>query len=207
MLKRYYKKNKIELGIDESGRGCLAGPVFIAGVIWNPDIDPLNIKDSKKLSKKKREELFEYIIENAIDWSIIHIDNNEIDNNNILNSTIKGMHKVIDSLNIDIDLILVDGDRFKVYKKNGVIIPHICIIGGDNKYISIASASILAKVSHDNYIENLIKNNPKLEIYKWQKNMCYGTKDHINAIKEHGITKFHRKSFGICNNCELFNEI
>lgn len=208
MLKSFFKENQIELGIDESGRGCLAGPVFIGGVIWNPEIDPLNIKDSKKLSKKKREELFEYITENAIDWCVIQVDNDEIDNDNILNCTINGMHKVINSINVDIDRILVDGNRFKIYrKKNGSIIPHICVIGGDNKYISIAAASILAKVSHDKYIENLVKEYPKLEVYNWQKNMCYGTKDHINAIKEFGITKYHRKSFGICNNCDLFNVI
>ena len=203
MLEQYFEENKIELGIDEAGRGCLFGPVVIASVIWlDKDPEPfLEIKDSKKCSIKKRKELREYIENNAISYSVQFIDNNEIDKNNILSSTITGMHKCADFITekMEIDTLLIDGNRFNLYfDKKGDNIPHVCVIKGDDKYKSIAAASILAKEYRDEYIINLVKENKELEKYDIQNNKGYGTKKHIEAIKENGITKWHRNTFGIC---------
>jgi ribonuclease HII len=202
-MEQYYEKNKIELGIDEAGRGCLFGPVSISSVIWL-DKDPcpdIIIKDSKQLSLKNRLLAYDYILDNSIANSSVLINNEDIDKDNILKSTIKGMHKCIDNIvdNIDIDTILVDGNQFKYYMdKNGECINHECIINGDNIYKSIAAASILAKVNRDNYINNLCEEYPELKKYDIHNNKGYGTKKHLNAIKEYGITKWHRKTFGIC---------
>ena len=197
-MQSYYKKNSIEVGLDEVARGCMFGRVYTAAVIWPIELNDkiqLKIKDSKKLSKKKREELYYYIIDNACEWNISYMEPDVIDNINILEATLKSMHKNIDNLVIDIDHILVDGTNFKKYKK----IPHTCIINGDSKYYSIAAASILAKVEHDWYIENLCKENKELDIkYDLLNNMGYGTKKHMEGIKKYGISEHHRKSFGIC---------
>lgn len=202
-MKAYCNENEIEVGIDEVGRGCLAGPVYTAAVIWTDTIDPSDegiiLKDSKKLSRRKRLMLTDYIKEYAIDYSIQSVDNEIIDDINILNATFKCMHKSLDTLTVDFDHILVDGDKFKTYvNSNNESVPYTCVIGGDNTYISIAASSILAKVEHDNYIESLCENEENLNVYDWKNNMCYGTEKHRNAIKEYGITKYHRKSFGIC---------
>jgi ribonuclease HII len=202
-MNKYYDKTKLEVGIDEVARGCLAGPVFCAAVIWPHELDyeyENEIKDSKKLSKKKRNFLRHYIEENAIDFSISYKDNNDIDKYNILNTTHMAMHDAIDNLNVIPDLILVDGNSFNPYYHNNELIEHLCIVGGDNKYISIACASILAKEYHDEYIHKLVKNNINLKKYDWENNVCYGTQKHIDAIKTYGITKYHRKTFGICKN-------
>ena len=202
-MEQYYEKDKIELGIDEAGRGCLFGPVSIPSVIWL-DEDPcpdITIKDSKQLSLKKRLLAYDYILDNSISNSSILINNEDIDKNNILKSTIKGMHLCIDNIvdNINIDTILVDGNQFKFYMgKDGECINHECVINGDNTYKSIAAASILAKVNRDNYINNLCEEYPELKKYDIHNNKGYGTKKHLNAIKEYGITKWHRKTFGIC---------
>ena len=198
MLEQFYEENKIELGLDEAGRGCLFGPVCVAGVIWL-DEDPdssMVIRDSKKVSEKKRNILKEYIIDNAIAYNIQFICSEEIDKINILEATILGMNKCIDNivLNIQPDTILVDGPHFNFYEG----ISHVCINGGDNKYKSIAAASILAKTHRDKWIKDLVKENPELEKYGLLKNKGYGTKIHIDAIKKYGLTKWHRKSFGIC---------
>lgn len=194
------KKNIIEVGLDEVARGCMFGRVYTAAVIWPEDYveDPnYIIKDSKKLSKKKREELYYYIIDTAIDWNINYIENNEIDKLNILQATMKSMHNNLDNLLIDVDHILVDGTNFNPYKK----IPYTCIVKGDDKYYSIAAASILAKVEHDWYIEELCKKKPELhEKYDLLNNMGYGTKNHMDNIKKYGISEYHRRSFGICKN-------
>ena len=200
MLEQFYEKDKIELGIDEAGRGCLFGPVCVGSVIWlSEDPEPdLVIKDSKKMSEKKRYLLRDYIQENAIDYSIQFIDENVIDKINILESTIKGMHKCIDDIVTRVipDTLLIDGPHFLFYDD----INHVCINNGDNRYKSIAAASILAKTERDNYIKDLVKDNPELEKYDIQNNKGYGTKKHLDAIKKHGITKWHRKTFGICKN-------
>lgn len=200
MLDRCYNNdyNEIQLGIDESGRGCLAGPVFVGAVIWNPYIEDevmKEIKDSKKLNKRKRTELREYIEENALYYCVKSCDEKEIDRLNILNATYKAMHMCIEEVerNIPIDRLLIDGSSFTKYKN----IKHNCIIGGDSKYISIAAASILAKTYHDEYIESLCEED-EYKKYKWDKNMCYGTKEHILSIKNYGISQIHRKSF--CKN-------
>ena len=202
-MEQYFQKDKIELGLDEAGRGCLFGPVSIAGVVWiNEESDPtIEIKDSKKLSLKKRLLAYDYILDNSIANTSLLMDNEEIDKYNILKTTLKGMHKCVDNIidEIDIDTILVDGNQFNFYmNKNGECINHECVINGDNTYKSIAAASILAKVYRDNYINNLCEEYPELKKYDIHNNKGYGTKKHLNAIKEYGITKWHRKTFGIC---------
>jgi ribonuclease HII len=202
-MQAYYYKEEVEAGIDEVARGCLAGPVYSSAVVWPKEIDPTDqniiVKDSKTLSKRKRLILKDYIEENAIDFSVTFENNNTIDKINILNATYKSMHKSLDQLNLDIDHILVDGNKFKPYTnaKNEVI-PYTCIISGDAKYVPIAAASILAKVYHDLYIDKLCDEHPELEIYDWRNNMCYGTKKHMEAIQINGISEYHRKSFGPC---------
>jgi ribonuclease HII len=204
-MKAFYYENDIEVGIDEVARGCLAGPVYTSAVVWPKEIDPTDqniiVKDSKTLSKRRRLILKDYIEENAIDFSVSFEDNKTIDEINILNATFKSMHNSLDKLNLDIEHILVDGNRFKKYtnSKNEVI-PYTCIISGDAKYVPIACASILAKVNHDLYIEKLCDENPELDIYDWRNNMCYGTQTHMDAIQTYGISKYHRKTFGICKN-------
>ena len=198
MLEQFYEKDKIELGLDEAGRGCLFGPVCVAGVIWL-DEDPnkdLEIKDSKKMSDKTRKILREYIESNAIGYNIQFVDNERIDKINILEASILGMNQCIDEIvkNKKIDTILIDGPQFNFYDG----IPHVCINGGDNKYKSIAAASILAKTHRDEWIENIVRDNPELEKYGLLKNKGYGTKEHLEAIKKYGITRWHRKTFGIC---------
>lgn len=177
--------------IDEAGRGSWAGRVYTAAVIWNPlfdgEYDHL-IKDSKKLSPAKREMLYDYIKENAIDYSITYKDPDYIDQVNILNATMHSMHTSLDALSVNFDSIIVDGDIFNEYQN----IPHTCIIGGDNKYIGIACASILAKVEHDRHMRQIAKEFPR---YGWENNMGYGSKQHADALKEHGVTKYHRKSY------------
>ena len=202
-MELYYHSDKLEAGIDEVARGCLAGPVYSAAVIWPKELDETEIhfklRDSKKLSKKRREFLKDYIEETAIDFSVASIDNRLIDKNNILNATYMAMHKAIRNLNVEPEFLLVDGDKFKLYYDNdNDLIEHKCIISGDSKYAAISAASILAKVYHDNYIENLLNDEPELKQYGWDTNMCYGTEKHLDAIREYGLTKYHRKTFGIC---------
>lgn len=197
-MKKIHKDDCIEVGIDEVGRGCMFGRVYTACVIWPIDYEydeNFIIKDSKKLSKKERERLYYYIVNNAIDWNVSFIENDEIDKINILQATMKSMHQNIDKLNIDVDHILVDGTIFYKYKDK----EHTCVVKGDDKYYSIAAASILAKVEHDWYIEKLCEENNQLnENYDLLNNMGYGTKKHMEGIKKNGISIFHRKSFGIC---------
>lgn len=196
--------DNLEAGIDEVARGCLLGRVYTAAVIWNKDNDPEFdhpiMKDSKKLSKLKRQEMSEYIKNLSLDYHISYVNENKIDEINILNATYESMHKSLDGLNIEVDNILVDGNKFRPYiTQKGKLIPHQCIVDGDTKYYSIASASILAKVAHDDYILQICKEHPELdERYDLLSNMGYGTKKHIDGIKKYGLSKFHRKSFGIC---------
>jgi ribonuclease HII len=208
-----YNRNKIEAGIDEAGRGCLAGPV-VAAVVILPDTFPddtyKQIRDSKKLSEKKREILFTYITKHASDYAIASSTPAEIDEHNILQATFNTMHKAIHKLSFIPELLLVDGNGFRPFKidsaknKNdndddNIYVEHRCVKGGDNEYLAIAAASILAKVSRDRYIKALCKTNPELDQkYGWVKNKAYGTKQHREGIEEHGITEHHRKSFGIC---------
>lgn len=203
----YQTKDTIEVGIDEAGRGTFVGPVYIAGVILPNDIidlcdeEDIIIKDSKKLSKKNRDRACDFIKNVALDYSIISKDNNIIDAKNIFATTMEGMHDVINKLLIKPDKILVDGDHFNIYRDEiGELIPHECVVKGDDKYMSIAAASILAKTYKDKYIEDLVAQYPDLNKYDLLNNSGYGTQNHIDAIKIYGITPFHRKTFGICKN-------
>ena len=206
MLHQYYEKDKLELGLDEVGRGCLLGPIVVAGVIWSND-EPINdlkynIVDSKKCSDVKRKYLKDYIESFSICHSHQFIYEYDIDSMNVLQATMKGMHLCIDSVlkDINIDTILVDGGYFPYYteKETFEVIPHVCIHQGDNLYKSIAAASILAKELRDTYIYELVQKQPELKKYDIENNKGYGTKKHIEAIKEYGITPWHRKTFGIC---------
>ncbi len=188
MLKSFLHKNKTEVGCDEAGRGCLAGPVFAAAVILPSDYKNPLLNDSKKLSEKRRYLLREQIINDAIEWAVASVDNFEIDKINILNASIKAMQLAISKLKIIPEHILVDGNRFKPYNN----IQHTCIIKGDGKFLSIAAASILAKTFRDDY---MIKLHEKFSCYDWINNKGYPTKKHREGIIENGITKYHRKSF------------
>ncbi len=188
MLKSRYSKYIHECGIDEAGRGCLAGPVTAAAVILKPNFKNELIDDSKKLSSAQREKLSKIIIENSITYTIQNVFPKKIDEVNILNASILAMHRCIDNLVIKPKFLIIDGNKFKKYSN----IPHETIVKGDAKYLSIASASILAKYSRDIYMKKISKKFPK---YFWFKNKGYPTKEHKEALKKHGITKHHRKSF------------
>jgi len=214
-LKSYFHDDDIpELGLDEVGRGCLFGRVYVAGVILpknDPQFQYHLLKDSKKFSSvKKINKVAEYIKEHAIAWHVSFMDENVIDSKNILHASQLAFHdavkNILSSANIPkTPLLLVDGNYFTSYinfdvaKKTFVEIPHVCITNGDNTYCSIAAASILAKVARDNYIIDLCDLHVDLdEKYKLKSNKGYGTADHLHGIHEHGITDWHRKSFGIC---------
>lgn len=200
-MNQYFEKDKLEVGVDEVARGCLAGRVYAAAVIWPQDIDiekSPQLNDSKKLSKKRRELLKDYIEETAIDFSVSYESPENIDKYNILKASHMAMHKAIKNLNVIPESILVDGNLFEPYYHNNELIQHKCFINGDSKYASISAASILAKVYHDMYVEKLCDENKDLEKYGWRTNMCYGTKEHIDSIIKYGLTEHHRKTFGIC---------
>jgi ribonuclease HII len=175
-------------GVDEVGRGCLAGPVFAATVILPKDFESDIIRDSKKLSEKKRLEAFEVIKKNAISWSCSSVEPSIIDEINIQEATYKAMSDSITKLDIKPEHMLVDGDKFKT----NLEIPFTCVIKGDDKYLSIASASIIAKVIRDKYMVDL---DEKVPNYNWKSNKGYGSKEHIQKIHENGVTSHHRKSF------------
>lgn len=190
MLSPYLNSDKLEAGCDEAGRGCLAGPVFAAAVILPKDFTSELLNDSKQLKEKHRNSLRERIEKKAIAWAVGIVDNNEIDKINILNASFLAMHKAIDALKVEPESLLIDGNRFKAYKK----IEHHCIVKGDGKYMSIAAASILAKTYRDDYMQQIHEEFP---YYDWRKNKGYPTKKHREAIKEHGITRFHRLTFNL----------
>jgi ribonuclease HII len=200
MLKSHYYDNTIEVGIDEAGRGPLFGRVYIGAAIL--PVDKFNhslMKDSKRLSDKKRREAYEYIKSHAIEYSVSWMSETEIDNLNIYKATHAGMHKVLDTLTIRPENILVDGNKFYTYIYKGDVIPHVCITGGDNKYSAIAAASIIAKCERDNYIVDLCNKYPELDVlYDLKRNKGYGTKKHMDGINRWGITKWHRTTFGVC---------
>ena len=195
----YKNINILEVGVDEAGRGSLAGYVYASAVILPQEFDDdiyLQIKDSKKLSRKKRKYLREYIENTAIDYGIGFATNEEVDDLNILNASILAMHRALDKLQIIPERLLIDGIHFKHYYRDDDWIEFDCIPKGDSTYYNIAAASILAKEAHDNHILEIIQeeNNNR---YDWENNMCYGTVKHRNAIKQWGLTKYHRKSFNL----------
>ena len=190
MLQSFYQSNLIEVGCDEAGRGCYAGPVFAAAVILPKDFYHPLLNDSKQVKEKDRNELRIYIEQNAISFAVALVNNKEIDKINILKASFKAMHKAIDKLHIQPQLLLIDGNRFTPYRNT----PHHCIIKGDAKFASIAAASILAKTYRDEYMQKLHKNFP---FYGWDKNKGYGTLTHRKAIEQFGVCKYHRVSFNI----------
>jgi ribonuclease HII len=190
VLKSSFTKDLTEAGLDEAGRGCLAGPVVAAAVILPKKFKHKLLNDSKQLTKKQRDILREEIIKEAIEWAVAEVSHEEIDKINILNASFLAMHKAVDQLKNPPQLLLVDGNRFKVYKK----IPHECIVEGDAKYLSIAAASVLAKTHRDELMMDLHRRFPH---YGWETNMGYATQFHRDAILENGITPFHRLSFNL----------
>ena len=186
-LPTQYSK-KIEAGTDEAGRGCLAGPVSAAAVIFSENYSNPDLNDSKKLSEKKRNELRKVIEKEALAFSVVHVDNHEIDKINILNASILAMHSAIKKLKIVPEFILVDGNRFSKYGN----LEHKCLISGDSKFQNVAAASILAKTYRDELMTKLGKKYPQ---YNWNKNKGYPTKFHKNSIKLYGPSIYHRKSF------------
>ncbi len=187
-LKLKFSSNKIEAGCDEAGRGCLAGPVVAAAVILPNDFENSLLNDSKKISEKQREKLFPIIKEKALSYGIGIVSCIEIDKINILNASFLAMHRAIDNLNQKPELLLIDGNKFNPYKN----INHQCIIKGDGKFLSIAAASVLAKVTRDKIMQDL---DVEFPMYGWRKNKGYPTKAHRLAILEYGDCKYHRKSF------------
>jgi len=202
-LAPFYIENMLEAGIDEAGRGPLFGSLYVAAVILPFDVSfPHELmRDSKKISERKRLIAFDLIKEYALDYSIVAIDEAIIDKINIFQATQLGMKTALNKLLVRPQHILVDGNYFKPYISDHRVIPHTCIEGGDNLFTSIAAASILAKVSRDNYIYKLCDEYGNLEdFYNLRNNKGYGTKKHMEGIKNHGITQWHRRSFGICKN-------
>ncbi|MFN4235550.1 MAG: ribonuclease HII [Bacteroidia bacterium] len=188
MLLLKHTEGIIEAGCDEAGRGCLAGPVFAAAVILPDNFECPELNDSKQLSEKKRYELRTFIESNALAYGVAMVNNKEIDEINILNASFLAMHRAIEKLHITPQALLIDGNRFKAYKD----IPHHCIIKGDGKYLAIAAASILAKTYRDDYMLYIHQLYPH---YKWDKNKGYPSQAHRKAIKEFGVTEYHRLSY------------
>lgn len=191
-MKKYEEEKRREgyiniAGVDEAGRGPLAGPVFAACVILPEDCEIIGINDSKKLSEKKRAELFDEITEKAVDYSIASVDERVIDEINILNATYEAMNKAVDNMTVKPDFVLIDGNSIKNMKT-----PHETVVKGDAKSISIAAASILAKVSRDRFICEAAKQYPQ---YGFEKHKGYGTKIHTEAILKYGPCPLHRKTF------------
>lgn len=208
----YNEENKIEIGVDEAGRGPLFGRLYVGAVVLpkNNEFRHDLMKDSKKFSSKKKiKEVAEYIKENAVAWSVEYVEHDVIDAINIRQSVFKGMHQAINSivekLGKDGVFLMVDGNDFKPYSyfddtsEQLLTLPHDTFEGGDNRFTNIAAASILAKVSRDEYIEQLCAKYPDLvDRYFLNKNQGYGTKQHLLGIQEHGICQFHRKTYGRC---------
>lgn len=188
MLLPFYQDKLIEAGCDEAGRGCLAGPVFAAAVILPKDFRNEILNDSKKLSQKQREELRPLIEKEAIAYAVMSVDNIKIDEINILNASILAMHLSLDQLKKRFQFIIVDGNRFKPYKK----IRHQTFVEGDGRFMSIAAASVLAKTYRDEY---MIEAHKKFPLYGWEQNKGYATLKHRKAVLEHGNTPLHRRSF------------
>ena len=196
MLKNCYNEGKIEAGCDEAGRGCLAGSVYAAAVVFPADYQNDELNDSKQLTDKKRHQLREIIERDALAWAVGVVTPEEIDKINILNASFLAMHRALDQLMVRPEAIIVDGNRFKQYGK----IPHTCIVKGDAKYLSIAAASILAKTYRDDYMDGLAEEYPQ---YDWKSNKGYPTKKHREAIRQYGVTPYHRMSYNLLGDGQL----
>jgi ribonuclease HII len=196
MLASHFYEGKIEAGCDEAGRGCLAGSVYAAAVILPDGYQNELLNDSKQLSEKKRYQLREIIERDAVAWAVGIVTSEEIDKINILNASILAMHRALDELKVRPEAIIVDGNRFKPYQK----LPHTTIVKGDGKYLAIAAASILAKTYRDDYMNQLAEEYPQ---YDWLSNKGYPTRKHREAIKQFGITPYHRKSYNLLGDGQL----
>ena len=196
MLKNYYEQGRVEAGCDEAGRGCLAGSVYAAAVILPPDYHNERLNDSKKLTARQHYALRQDIERDAVAWAVGVVTPQEIDQINILNASILAMHRALDQLQVRPEAIIVDGNRFKPYRD----LPHTTIVKGDGKYLSIAAASILAKTYRDDEMVRLAQEYPD---YDWQHNMGYPTRKHREAIRQHGITPYHRRTFNLLGSEEL----
>lgn len=190
MLKNYYEQGRVEAGCDEAGRGCLAGSVYAAAVILPLDYQNERLNDSKKLTARQRYALRQDIERDAVAWAVGVVTPQEIDQINILNASILAMHRALDQLQVRPEAIIVDGNRFKPYRD----LPHTTIVKGDGKYLSIAAASILAKTYRDDEMVRLAQEYPD---YDWQHNMGYPTRKHREAIRQHGLTPYHRRTFNL----------
>ena len=200
MLRSSYTKDLIEAGCDEAGRGCLAGPVVAAAVIFPKRYRHKKLNDSKQLTKEESEELRVDILRDALEWAVAEVDHQEIDKINILNASFKAMHLALDKLQTRPQLLLIDGNRFKPYSD----VRYECIIKGDGRYLSIAAASILAKTYRDDLMVKLAGQFPG---YSWETNVGYPTEAHRDGIRQIGISPFHRKSFTLLpQQLELFEE-
>lgn len=186
----------IEAGCDEAGRGCLAGPVVAAAVILDKDKDYAELNDSKQLTEKKRMQLRELVMKEALAYGVGVVTAQEIDEINILNASFLAMHRALDQLKIRPELLLIDGNRFNPYKK----VKHVCVVGGDAKYQSIAAASILAKTTRDMMMEQYDEQYP---VYNWKKNKGYPTPEHKQAIADYGTTPLHRMTFNMAIQLKL----
>ena len=203
MLLPHYYDGLIEAGCDEAGRGCLAGAVYAAAVILPPDYHNDLLNDSKQLSERRRYQLREQVERDALSWAVGIVGPEEIDEINILNASILAMHRALDQLTLRPEAIIVDGNHFKPYKNaqdGDKPLPHTCIVKGDGKYLAIAAASILAKTYRDDYMNQLAEQYPQ---YDWRSNKGYPTKKHREAIKQHGITPYHRKSYNLLGDGQL----
>ena len=186
----------IEAGCDEAGRGCLAGPVVAAAVILDKDKDYAELNDSKQLTEKKRMQLRALVMKEALAYGVGVVTAPEIDEINILNASFLAMHRALDQLKIRPELLLIDGNRFNPYKK----VKHVCVVGGDAKYQSIAAASILAKTTRDMMMEQYDEQFP---VYNWKKNKGYPTPEHKQAIADYGTTPLHRMTFNMAIQLKL----
>ena len=196
MLLSHYYDGLVEAGCDEAGRGCLAGSVYAAAVILPDNYQNELLNDSKQLTEKKRYQLREIIERDAVAWAVGIVTPEEIDKINILNASILAMHRALDQLKVRPEAVIVDGNRFKKYND----LPHTTIVKGDGKYLAIAAASILAKTYRDDYMNELAKEYPQ---YDWLSNKGYPTKNHREAIKQFGITPYHRKSYNLLGDGQL----
>ncbi len=194
-LLSYFHPDFIEAGCDEAGRGCLAGPVVAAAVIFSKDYTHCELNDSKQLSAKNRQRLRSEIEHDALAYAVAFVNNEEIDRINIVKASVKAMHIALDKLTIRPQFIIIDGNYFIPYKK----VPHKCHVKGDGKFLSIAAASILAKTYRDEYMQNIHKEHPN---YLWCENKGYATADHRQAVQLYGLTGYHRKSF-----CSSFEQL
>lgn len=202
MLASHYYTGLIEAGCDEAGRGCLAGAVYAAAVILPPDYQNALLNDSKQLTEKRRYQLRTEIERDAVSWAVGIVSPEEIDKINILNASILAMHRALDQLEVRPQAIIVDGNRFKPYKDaaSAQVLPHTTIVKGDGKYLAIAAASILAKTYRDDYMNQLAEEYPQ---YDWRQNKGYPTKKHREAIRNYGITPYHRTTYNLLGDGQL----